>query len=135
MVRYQRTLRLRRELVRDLRHRLEEILDQPVVRDRENRRLGVLVDRDDHLAVLHAREVLDRARDADRYVELGSYDLAGLPDLVFVGHEPRIDGGARGADRGAELIGERFEDLEVIRAAHAASAGDDDARRGELGAL
>jgi len=38
---------------------LEEVLYQPIVGDLEDGRLGVLIDGDDHLAVLHARQVLD----------------------------------------------------------------------------
>src|SRR6478736_6479978 len=48
------------ELRGQLRHELEEIAHEPVVGHLEDRRLGILVDRHDHLAVLHAREVLDR---------------------------------------------------------------------------
>jgi hypothetical protein len=71
--------------------------------------------------------VLDGARDADRDVELRRDDLAGLADLVVVGHEAGIDRGARGAQRGAELVGQRLEQLVVVlAAAHAATAGDDD---------
>ena len=94
----------------ELRHGLNRSADQAVVGDLEDRRLLVLVDGDDDLAVLHAGEVLDRARDADRDVELGRDDLAGLADLVVVRHEAGVDRGARGADRGAELVGERLED-------------------------
>jgi hypothetical protein len=64
---------------------LEQVGDEPVVRDLEDRRVGVLVDRDDDLAVLHAGEVLDRSRDADGDVELRRDDLAGLPDLQSLG--------------------------------------------------
>src|SRR5258707_11795708 len=51
---------------RSAREPLIEICDQAVVGDLENRRVLVLVDRDDHLGVLHAGEMLDRAGDADR---------------------------------------------------------------------
>ena len=44
-----------------LRQRLIEVGDQAVVGDLEDRRLLVLVDRHDHLGVLHAGEMLDRA--------------------------------------------------------------------------
>src|SRR5450631_314462 len=42
-------------------NRLVEIRDQTVIGDLENRRIFVLVDRDDHLGILHAGEMLDRA--------------------------------------------------------------------------
>ena len=36
----------------------------------EDGRLGIFIDGDDRLAVFHARQVLDGARDRDRYVQL-----------------------------------------------------------------
>src|SRR3954470_12595067 len=72
------------ERLDQLGDRAEQVLDQAVVGDAENRRLFVLVDRDDDRRVLHAREVLDRAADADRDVELRRDDLAGLADLPVV---------------------------------------------------
>src|ERR1700730_2511189 len=42
-------------------NRLIEIRDQTVIGDLENRRILILVDRDDHLGILHSGEMLDRA--------------------------------------------------------------------------
>src|SRR5919109_602878 len=83
------------EFFDDGRNHLEEVAHDAVVGDLEDRRFLVLVDRDDDAAVLHAGEVLDRARDAYRDVEIGRDDLAGLPHLPVVRHEARVDGGAR----------------------------------------
>jgi hypothetical protein len=58
------------------------------------------------LRVLHARQVLDRARDADGDVEIGRHDLAGLAHLPVVRRKARIDRGARGAHGGAQLVGQ-----------------------------
>src|SRR5580658_9239854 len=69
----------------ELRHDLEQIADQADVRDLENRRLAVLVDRDDRTRILDAGQVLDRAGDAQRHIQLRSDDLAGLADLKLVG--------------------------------------------------
>src|SRR5882672_1427322 len=91
------------ELRRQFRQRLVEIGDQPEVGDLEDRRLFVLVDRHDDLRVLHAGQMLDRTRNADRDVELGRHHLAGLAHLPVVRRVAGVDGGARGADRGAEL--------------------------------
>lgn len=66
-------------------HDLEEIADEAVVRDLEDRRLLVLIDGDDDLRVLHAGQVLDRAGNADGDVELRRHDLAGLAHLPVVG--------------------------------------------------
>jgi hypothetical protein len=68
--------------------------------------------------------VLDRTGDTDGDVQLRRDDLAGLADLHVVGHETRIDRGARRADGGAQLVGNALEELEVIAVLHAAAAGD-----------
>jgi hypothetical protein len=85
---------------------------------------AILVDRDDGAGVLDAGQVLDRAGDADRDVQLRRDDLAGLADLHVVGHVAGIHRGARGADGGAELVGQLVDDLEVLGRADAAAAGD-----------
>src|SRR2546426_12807072 len=69
-------------LLREFRHHLEEIPDNPVVRHFEDRRVLVLVDGHDDLGRAHPREVLDRPRDADRDVQRRADRLAGLPHLV-----------------------------------------------------
>ena len=43
------------QLPRQLRHQLEQVADEPDVRDLEDRGVLVLVDRDDHLGFLHPR--------------------------------------------------------------------------------
>src|SRR2546429_6707380 len=63
------------ELLRQLRHDLEQVADDAVVGDLEDRRLGILVDRDDHLRRAHAGQVLDRGRDAKPPVELWGWRL------------------------------------------------------------
>jgi hypothetical protein len=114
----------------------EEILLETVVGDAEDRRLGILVDRDDDLRVLHPGEVLDRAADADGDVELRRDDLAGLPDLPVVGRIAGVYRGAARAERGAELVGERRQDLvELVARAERAAARDDDLGRGQLGSV
>ncbi len=77
--------------------------------------------------------MLDRAGDAASDVEFGGDHLAGLADLPVVRGIARIDGGAAGADGGAELVGDRDDDLlEILLGADAAAARDDDAGGGEL---
>src|SRR5262249_13555430 len=88
----------------ELRQDLEEVADEAIVGDLEDRRLLVLVDGDDHLAVLHAGQMLDRAGDADSDVEVGRDHLAGLADLPVVWRIAGIDGCAACADRGTELV-------------------------------
>src|SRR5690606_6139462 len=108
----------------------EEIAHQPDVRHLEDRRVGVLVDRNDRAGVLDAGEVLDRAADADGDVQFGGDDLAGLADLQLVRDIAGVHRCARGADRGAEPVGKLVDDVEVLLRADPATAGDD-----PLGAL
>src|SRR5690349_2864318 len=79
------------ELFGQLRDDLEQVADEADVGDLEDRRFLVLVDRDDRLRILHSGEVLDGARDADRDIDFGGDDLAGLPDLIVVGGVAGID--------------------------------------------
>ena len=121
------------ELLGQLRHDLEQVADEADVRDLEDRRFLVLVDGDDRLRILHAGKVLDRAGNADRDIDFGSDDLAGLADLIIVGRIARVDRGAARADARAELVGERVEQrVELLARAERAAARDDDLGAGQL---
>src|ERR1700691_186070 len=76
-----------------------EISDQAVVGYLEDRRLLVLVDGHDDLRILHPRQMLDRARDADGNIEVRRHHLAGLADLPVIGCITGVDRGAGGAHR------------------------------------
>src|SRR3954471_11105811 len=76
---------LRLHRVGELGQDLVEVPDDAEVGELEDRRVRVLVDRDDVLGVLHADLVLDRAGDAGRQVQLRRDRLAGLADLGGVG--------------------------------------------------
>src|SRR3569623_1824822 len=86
------------KLLGQFRHDLEQIADQADVRDLEDRCVLVLIDGDDRLGILHSGEVLDRARNADRDIDVRCDDLAGLADLVVVRRIARIDRCARSTD-------------------------------------
>jgi len=65
----------------ELRHDRVHVTDDGEVAELEDRRARVLVDRDDHLRVLHPDLVLHRTRDPQRDVQLRRDGLAGLTDL------------------------------------------------------
>src|SRR5437867_2468025 len=122
------------ERVDQLGHRSEQVGFEPIVGHREDRRLRVLVDRDDDLAVLHPRQMLDRTRDAGGDVQLRRDDLAGLSDLPVVRRITRIDGGAARTERGAEFVRQWRQHLvELVGRAEGPPAGDDDLRGGQPG--
>ena len=81
---------------------LQRIADDAVVGKVEDRRVGVGIDRNDHVRGLHADAVLDRARDAGRNVELGSHRLAGLANLTVSTHPASLHAGPRGTDFAAQ---------------------------------
>ena len=60
----------------------EQVGFKTIIGDAEDRCFGVLVNRYDHFRVLHPRQMLDRARDADGHVQLRRNDLAGLAHLI-----------------------------------------------------
>jgi hypothetical protein len=122
------------ERIHQLRHDFKQIPDQPVIRHLKNRRIRILVDRNDDLGFLHPGQMLDGTGDADREVELWRDDLAGLSDLVVIRDETGVDRSTAGAERGTELVGERFEQLLVVLAtAQTATAGNDDLGGAEFG--
>src|SRR5919202_5928723 len=116
----------------ELRHGLEQIGDQAVVGHLEDRRLLVLVDGHDDLRVLHAGQVLDGARNAERHIELRRHHLAGLADLPVVRRVARVHGRAAGADRRADPVGQALHDLEVLGRADGPPARDHALRGREL---
>jgi hypothetical protein len=91
----------------------------------EDRRVGVLVDRDDRARPLHSHLVLDCAGDAAGDVELGRDGLARLADLRRVRIPAGVDDGPRRRDRAAERLCKVFAQLEVLRFEQAATACDD----------
>jgi hypothetical protein len=126
----------RLQLAQQLRYHREQVADQPDIRNLEYRRILVLVDGDDDFAVLHACQMLDRAGDADRDVDFGGDDLAGLADLIVVGDIACVDCCTTCADACAELVGQRkYCCREGVGVLQRAAAGNDDLRAGQLRAF
>ena len=99
-----------------------EVADDAVVRDLEDRRVLVRVDREDLRGVLHAGEVLDRAGDAAADHQRGTHRDARLPDLPLVLAVAEVDRRAASAHRTAEDRGQVVEEPEVLLRAHARAA-------------
>src|SRR3546814_19285423 len=69
--------------------------------------------------------MLDGSGDTYGDVEVGCHHFAGLAALVVVGHEAGVDRGARGADGGAQLVGDALPHAATIAARLTAGARDD----------
>src|SRR6516225_1964773 len=108
----------------DLWNDLEQITDEAEIGHLEDRRFAVLVDRDDRARILDTGEMLDRAGDADRDVQLWRDDLAGLADLHLIRRIAGIDRRARSTHRRAHAVGEAVENPEAVGAAERPAAGD-----------
>ena len=83
------------------RHEGEQIADQTVVGDLEDRGFLVLVDGDDDFRILHPGEMLDRAGDAAGDVKVRRDDFAGLAHLPIIGGIACIHRGAGCTDSGS----------------------------------
>lgn len=124
------------QLLRQLGHLLKQVADKPHVRDLEDGRVRVLVDGRDDLAVLHARQVLDRPRDAHGQVQLRRDVLARLADLQAVVREAAVDGGAGRTDRRAQRVRQRRDEpVKLLLRLQATAAGHDALRGGQVRTL
>src|SRR5690606_13762303 len=113
----------------------KQVSNQTVVRDLEDRRFLVLVDRNNDFGVLHTGQMLDRAGDTDGDVQARSNDLAGLTDLHVVRYKARVHRSTRGTDSGAQLVGQTVQQLEVVAILHAPTTGNDDLGTRQFGAV
>src|SRR5688500_8175119 len=89
-----------------LGHDLVQVAHDPEIAELEDRRVRVLVDRDDVLRRLHSDLVLDRARDAGGEIQLRRDGLARLADLPRVREPARVHHRARRRDGPAERLRE-----------------------------
>src|SRR5215207_3464547 len=105
---------------------LVQVADHAEVAELEDRRVLVLVDREDALGVLHSHLVLDRARDAERQIELRRHRLARLTDLGGVRVPAGVDHRAGGRDGTAHRIGQLLGQREVLLLAQPAAPADQD---------
>ncbi len=65
-------------------------------------------------------------RSAHRDVEVWGHHLAGLADLVVIGHETRIHRRPRGTHSSAQLVGQGVQQGEVLAVLQASAAGHHD---------
>src|SRR5437899_1959250 len=121
------TALLRLDRVSQLGDDLVQVAHDAEVRELEDRRVLVLVDREDVLRALHADLVLDRAGDAEREVELRRDRLARLADLRGVRVPAGVDDRPRRRNRSPQRVRQRLGQLlEALGLAQAAAAADQD---------
>src|SRR5262245_36552811 len=106
------------------RHDLEQVAGNAVVGDFEDRRVRVLVDGNDGPRALHADDVLNRAGDTERDVELGRHGLARAADLPLHRQPARIADRTRRGQLGAERLGQLLRHRQVLLPLDAAADRD-----------
>src|SRR3954467_7080076 len=92
----------------------EQVAGDAVIGDLEDRRLGILVDRDDGARAFHPDEMLDRAGDAEREIELGRHGLPRAADLAIHRQPAGVADRTRGRDLGAHRLRELLRELQVL---------------------
>ena len=108
------------------RNGFEEVADDAVVGDVEDRSFGVFVDGDDRAGVLHADDVLDRTRDAESDVNLRSDRLARRAYLAVDRQPVGVADRPRGRKIGSQSIRKLLCKSDILLRFDAASDGDDD---------
>src|SRR5205814_3162788 len=104
----------------------EQITDDSIVSDVKDGSFRILVDRDDRLRVLHADQVLNRAGDANRDVELWCDCLARRSDLTIDRQPFSVADWARRREIAAQGFGEFLSQSEIVFALNPSTDGDDD---------
>ncbi len=106
----------------------EQIADDAVVGNFENRRVLVLVDRDDRARAFHSHDVLDGSADSQREIQFRRDRLAGAADLAVHGQPAFIADRTRSRQFAAEQFGQFFRQRNIFRRLDAASDGHQDRR-------
>lgn len=99
------------EFLRQFRHLLKQIPNQANISHLEDGSVPVFIDAGNHFAVFHARQMLDRPRDARAEVQLRGNVLAGLSNLQAVVRETTVDCCPRRANRGSKSVSQRRNEL------------------------
>src|SRR5258708_17389110 len=95
----------------------------------------IFVDCDDGARAFHANDVLNRAADAEREIQLGCNRLAGGTDLAVHGKPAIVADRTRGGEIGAECVGQLLGDFDVFLFFDAAAYGHDHFGLGEVDGL
>src|SRR5207302_8423343 len=89
-------------------HDFEDVADDAVVRDLEDRGVLVFIDGDDGARALHADNVLNCAADAERKIEFWRDGLAGAADLALHRKPAFVANWTRRGDFSAHRFCHRF---------------------------
>src|ERR1700689_5866033 len=117
------------------RNYVEQISHDGIVSDLKNRSFGIFVDRNDGARAFHPDDVLNRAADAQREIELGGNRLAGRPDLAVHGEPAGVADWGRGREFAAEGLRKLLGQFDVFLFLDAAAYGNNDFSLREIDGL
>src|SRR5581483_2546027 len=115
----------RSDFLRQYRQELHQICDDADRSRLKDRRLGVLVDRQEEGVALDAAEVLEGAADAESEIDLRLDGLSRGANLARLVEPFRVDDGARAGECGAHRFAQLFDERQVFLVADAAADGDE----------
>ena len=114
------------QLLRQLRHLLKQIPNQSNIRNLEDRRIGILVNRSNNLTILHTRQVLNSTRDTRTQVQLRCDVLTRLSDLQTVIREATVHSSTGSTDGSAQCISQGNDDaVKLLLGLETTTTGDD----------
>src|SRR5262245_7524992 len=95
------------------------------MRDLENGRFCVLVDRDNTPRGLHSNKMLDRAGDPNGDIKFRRYSLTGTADLILARQPLRIHNRTRRADSAADRLRQIENQLKILFLLQSAATRND----------
>ena len=99
------------------------------MRNIENGRIRIAVDRDDTVGLAHPGHMLDLSGNPHSDVELGTHRCTGLSDLMILADDPGVNRGTGGTDFSAEHVRQLLEQGKILFGSHAHTAGNDNGKR------
>ena len=104
------------------RHDLKQVADDTDIGNFEDRCLGVAVDRNDQVGILHTHKMLDRSTDTAGDIDLWSHRLTGLTYLMLYIDPAGINSTSRRTNHTAKLISKLSYQLEILFIKQAAAS-------------
>src|ERR1700758_3834707 len=113
--------------VGQFRQELQDVIHNSDIGHLKYWSFGVFVDGDDERVSFYTGQVLERAADTTRQVNLGFHSFPRRSDLARLLHPFRVDDRPRATHRRAQRLGEFFGKNHVVFLLQASSDGDQDA--------
>src|SRR5512133_1990002 len=102
----------------EFRNDLEQITDNAVMSNFENRRFLIAINGDDQIRILHPDQMLDGAAYTAGYVDLGTHCFTCLANLSIMGHPPGINSASGRSNHATEFICKFLQQGKLVTTHH-----------------